>query len=733
MSFSSASETAVNARFMLVKLTPAKYLNAGITSLGSNVYQFTAPSNLTSVQHNGVAMTEVGTLGTTQDTYTYNPTTGVVQFYSANAPSSTHIYVAFFAIYVTGEETRIIGKDPETPETSPVEWQPRLQSYPVIKQSVKNNISGVFTVQDSQLRLINTDNYLQQFLGPEYTFNQKTAEIWLCIDSVDNIRKIYEGKISRINISGATANITIYDSLSKLSTPCYMGDTVSECYFTADDFPNTTPSDLGLPVPYILGRNSRFEMERKNRTSMDTNIFWGYIPEKTNRAICTSYSASATTSNNRTWGLCRVGPSGVQLNVHPPRVDATVQNLAFVDIDLVGTHRWTVRYLVFDSFLSTKQYFKPLDTVKLNQGGTDYYGVVTWVEGSVSGTLEVEIRFEDATFDPSIVDLTPDLTFYHGMSLTIVDTTTGESFFPLENRDYTLNQTTTSGGNKYVSVTFANNFEANLVSMETRTAMATLTPDRHKVYYQVSTATEGVDSKHGTVLQAMCEDVGLEVDAASFTAANTALDIRVMCSIPYFDQADYGNYRDYVEDILKSTLGYLRLNENLEVEYSLFGSPTTGETYDETYTLADSLFIDVDYNDIETQIIAYNSHDSGYSKADESARTDVPEWDSATRLSSQTAENLKAVHLNGISKTTRFRHVLDDFSDLIQDHIDIKSYRRAFYRFKTAVKAAAEEIGNSLTLENSKVLGGTGSQDLLVVAVDKSTESITIEATDVKE
>jgi len=165
-------------------------------------------------------------------------------------------------------------------------------------------------------------------------------------------------------------------------------------------------------------------------------------------------------------------------------------------------------------------------------------------------------------------------------------------------------------------------------------------------------------------------------------------------------------------------MGILYANNNFELEYQLLSAPSSSSAITNDRYLKDSLAIDIDYQDIVTQLIAYNPHRS---------------WDEAldaAKSPSETVTSAVAEHLHGVKNTVRFRHVLEQITDRIADIFAIMSNRRAIYSFSTATKNLDSEIGDDLQLESDQLLGGESARDLKIISLDKSADRVDVEATD---
>jgi len=689
VSFATQKDKPNSERFMLVKITPARFVNADlVVNLG--LYTISFPYNVERVERNGVALTKVASIFMSgNDTYTVTDD-NYVTIRLAAAPSTSNVIVIFYNLFYTSGEYRIKSADPDDANTAEVHWEPRLEDEPSVRQSVKDIISGTLSTSMTSIRLINVDNDFQNYLTDKDSFYEKTVKCWLCINGVDNIQKAFQGRIKKLDISKGHVTLTTYDIFSLMDKPALMKDAAEDAYWErlTNSFPNMDPNRSGTPIRIVLGKSSRFRTEGSSYINNGVHLEL----KSCEQAVCTNWNSDITTSNNRVWGLCRTLSDGIRVPSSFPTI-TNVTDLAHLSVIRVSN----ADYAGMDIELC--------DSYKISEGGDTYYGFVSRITSSGFGT---DIYFyTDASVDPNFttaLTMTP-------LSLSVVlggpDSLRVDLF---EDKDFTLNVTTLDSGNKYYSITFDNNFES------AHSSLAVLDPGSHQIYFRARINTTNMG--HAQVLKRLCDDAGIATSTASFTAAQTALNIRSAFSIPQFDEQDFNSYRKYAEEICKSTMGILSANNSFELEYNLLAAPSSTNATTEDMYLKDSLSIDVDYQDIVTQLVAYNPHNSSQAAID------------ADPSPSETVSSAVAEHLHGIKNTVRFRHVLETITSRIQDIFDILSHRRAIYRFSTATDNLDSEIGDDLQLESSQLLGGVASKDLKIISLDKSAGRADVEATD---
>lgn len=685
MSIASEKIKLATERFLLVRMNPARYIEP--TSIGGGIYQITLPFLVNKLQRNGADLTKDSSAPTVNDHWFQNETTKVLQVKLASAPDEdTNVIVAFHYLFYTGTKYRTISEDPEDSATGLREWQPLISQYPSFSQSFTNILQGVFTIGDVEITLINPERDFQEILSDEDSFFNKAVDVWFCIKDETNIKRIFSGTIKKVRLTQNTAVVTCADSFNKLVQPALMGDSQDDAYASLATWPDVDPGKKDLPVPYIVGPFSRYATSVATESISTLKQIYSFLDG--NKAIDISYARPPTTSNNRTWLACRQ--------------KSTVATQSFGTLDTV----LTVGAYKFVKF-STISNAMVGDVLKYVESAVTYYGHIRYV-----GDFTYLSNPYNCIVETSALTTSSTVANSKSFAITIGDLGGLSHYSCLYDRDFSIDDsTTTTGGNRIIKFTFTNNFEAT-VGMPG--ALDSITYD---VFYR---STNSSPESHGQILKDFLDKVGIPYSAATFTAADAALVTKAAFSIPNFDEIDYDLYLKYVQDLLGSTLGFLRINADFEAEYYLLETPTSTDVRNADLLLRDSTQCDIEYQDIVTTLIAYNPHNSSEF---ETSKASTP---------SETRSSAKSKHLNGLENVSRFRHVLQYMTDRIDAHIGIKSTRFAKYHLETATQDIDTELGDDLQLDNKITLGGSTIQDVKVLSVDKSPGKIALEASDLK-
>jgi len=660
--FVNIKENQASRKFHLVKLNPARMVNGDLSLVSGLDYTMTFPYDVVDVVENGSSVS-----------YTHTETTQQLDVTLTAAPSSSNIVVVTYAIYITSSDVKTIGKDPETPGTDLRDWEPRLKNLLSVKQNVKDILNGVFSISNSSITLINNGQYWEQYLTDNDSFYNKEIEVWQVLDEVSNIQKVFKGVISGLSIDKKQLVLRVKDTLDRLTYPALMGDDI--VYYTNGNFTKVDPLRVNFPILYHFGTVTRYKLLSESVTNLGDA---SRIDASTlSQAICTDYNNDITTANNREYHAGRVSGS-TDFSFTMTAVDNTDPNF-------------------------TRLTTSAASIAKLHIGDTF---VVTG-----SGTYYVRILYVDRTNNYVYITKEGSLVLTDTVNsnvcpvITIQDLST--TYYCLYGRDYTASEVALPSGNKLIKVNFVSNFEAN------HAGLTALDPSLMTVGYRLKPNFDSQDQAN--VLTEILTKAGFTLDAASFTAAQTSLDVKANFSIPYFDEVDFNDYTKYVEELLQSTIGYILLKNDFTIAYKLFKTPTSADSVTDIDILKDTYQVGFEYKDIVSELITFNSH---YSSSEFS------------NVASVTVDSPKAKYLHGINKTSRFRHYLEDYSTRATDLMAIRSERFAKYSFATKSVNYDSEIGDDILLEKSGLPGQVTSRPLKIISMNKKVNETTVEATD---
>jgi hypothetical protein len=669
-----------SARWYLVRLNPSRHITSLLVSGGGGLYSLNMPYAISSITRNGATLTETTSIPGSNDNWYHDESTGTLTIRLASAPSTTsNILILNYYIFLTTSEGQQTYETPTNSATPIRVWEPLVSDVASIKKTIPNAIFGVFTIDDFQLSLNNTHNDFQKYLTSNDSFKDSPALVWICANSNENISLVYTGKCQAPAVTSESISINIYDSFSKLNQPAYFGDTADEAFYykTASSFPNMDPRSHGQACRLIIGDYSKYITKHG---FPDISLFGSEILVGTTmfEAFCTNFNKNNTTSNNRTWGICRL--------LHDGSGNPAIRNLTWGTVAAeVSSGELTILTFATSVFLTMDIVVG--DSVRLTQGAINHWGLIDKIDPIDLDFIDVFIR-TDATTTPAFTTAVT-ITSYPAIALILSDET-GVEHRPIYGKHYTVSYTTTSGGNRFASITFLNNFEGDAYF----SGLTTLDPGKQKLYFRVRPNIAQIPRhKHGQVMKRIAQNAGIETVDSTFSDADTDLNVGVLMSVPSAQEFEYDNYLKYAEDVASSSLGFMFSNSEGKAEYHLLAAPTSTDVRTDDYILDRSLNMEINYQDIYTRIISYNLND----KSDAEGLT----------LSITSEENAVSRYLYNVNRPRQLVHVLDDFTGRIDYYLSVLSNPITTYNFETATIDIETDINDDLVLQTDFVPGGS--------------------------
>lgn len=683
--FASIKNNQASAKFFLVRLEPRFMANDNLSDQGGGVYTMNFSSPIAKIERSGTLLNKVTTV-TIDDDWSIDENTNTVTLKLASTPSNSNVIVVSFYLFYTESRFRVLGEDPEDSNSTLRDWEAKIVTNPSIRQSIENIFAGVLSISSSSMTVVNDKFEFNQYLGINYSFYRTPIKIWVCLDSTDNIQKAFEGFVTRLSLTDQKVVFSIEDNLSILAAPALMGDSTSDTSLGLDDYPNLDANREGSPIRMFFGSVSRYKLFPDSNISGLSDAK-KLAAESLEEALNENFSNTVSITTNRNF-ICGRTVDGLLDFSHTP---TTIDNTAG-------------GYTILNSSSSDVAKFFVGDTMIVNDGGVDRYVRVVFVD-KVLNKIYITKESNLTTGDNVLANDLP--------SLVIKSSVDNSDFLLIYGRDYTASVTTTTGGHSLVKVTLEDDFESNHVGI------TALDPGEHFVFFRIR--PDITNAKHGSVVKKLLESAGLSVDSASVTTANSTLDTNANFSIPQVRAHDYGPYTLFIERVLKSTLGAIRLNNNFDIEYKLFETPSSTDEITNTDILSGSYKTSVDYKDIVTKIIAFNPHFN-------SSEQDIDPLNTPFA----TSENTKSAHLHAIENVNRFQHYLERMDNKISDHINVLSERRAIYSFRTKTPNLDSLLGDDVKLTRSGLLGDDTSRSVSILEISKKPSGVDLICSDLQ-
>ncbi len=682
MTFDSQKELNQVKKTYLVRIRPGVDLTSKLVTISANTYRTYLPGYLISaVLLNGVDLAK--TTGTpTNGQYRFIEDSGELTICSTSAPSSDNVFIAFHSLLFTNDIYRYILEEPTDPASPLREWQPRLTNQLSFSQSIENIIEGILSISSSNINLKNQDGYLQQFLTKEDSFFNKAVEVWLSLSpdvETDSFKKIFEGIVTEIRINDGEVSLSVQDVFSKLKQPATFSTPSEFLKYNNSSLTgwSVAPNKQGVNVPMVVGKFSYYELKNAEIASLPKGRL--LVEDSLLEAVCTNYNASLSQTNNRFWGLCLTFGSVSTPFYVLKAMSVDNSNASFTRIYGIAAPNPYHSLFIGDQIT----FVKPGTGYKyLNILYVDYVNEYVYLE-------------KDAALDGSWYFTAADYL------VTAFIEKDGVYTRLKQDRDFTVGNTFVpsvdgSEGKNFIYMALNN-------SMETSLGIGTIDPVNDRIFFRIRFG----DLKHGEVLRRALISAGIQIDEPTFTQANIDLPVNCNFQIPYTNESDINPYYNYIQDILKSTLGYFTLSDDFRVQYKLFKLPTGTETIDETYIDRGSFNIEIKYRDIATEIIAYNLH---LNAEDITSK-------STTVTPSKTLKNKRSLYLHQYNNTDQFVHVLDNIVPTLQKILAIRSQRRVNYKMNTNNINLDTKLGDEFLIDHPQTLT-TFSESVVVISKD---------------
>lgn len=652
-------------------------------------YDVGSPPN---VYYESAPYTEVTTNMPLAGEWYYDAAGGFVHFRQG---SFDNRYYVAFTEYLTGSTFREAPKIPTTPGDN-VLWKPLITKYPVVTKSISDITVGILSQSLSTIDFINEDGFFNIYLSKNATILNQQVKVWLCINSVDNVKLVFSGKAATVDIFESVCSLSVIDPTEKLNSPATWGLGINGLTLSdSADYPYTVTTraeDAGKLITRYLTRRTRHFFSGIFNYPDITTI------ENYEKGYCVDYTSTISTTTNRYWSL---GVVKQDLSL--------VSNSMAVQVQSVGSISSTVAQgsLIRHFNVSSKANVYCGNMISWEEGGTrrgmvfrtDSY---TYLGNPYNLQVITETAGDNVATTSSTFNLSPAMSIHIKSGNSLANLHYG--------RDYTYSISVERG--RFI-LTFTNNFEANYPGFFSGGA---LNPNLDSVYHYTHFSGP---LGHADVLKSLLEAAGLTVNTASFTAAASALTADVCFQIPFIDAGSIATYADYAAKILESTGGYLTLNLDDEIEYHLFDSPTSSNT------ISSSEFSDfnlgIEYQDIFDEVIFNNTNFKNDSLIIASQSGDTSLFRS---------QNVKTRYLNNIVRAKSTTHALESMTNTIARVLWLNSNRKAKISFKTATKNIDSKPGDDIEILSDVLPGAVSSLDLKIVTVSTSCESTDIEALD---
>lgn len=701
MSFASLTEKIASYRTSLVRVSIRRDVTASISSLGGGTYGMTFNMPIKSAYYGNTLLTKVTTLSGNNQ-FTHNEATGA--FVMQLSSFENDMYLDYYMFFTSNEGVSWY-ETPTDSASSMRDWEPRLTDDPTISASVEDILQGVFSISEISIGLVNVDRYFQDYFTSQDSWSNGDCEVWFYIDSPDNIQKVYNGKISDVSFGDKDINLSVYDSLSKLDQPAYMGDEAATCILGGPNsyFTQVKSSSIGKSIKYLLGKSTPYNEYTHQIDSPNTSRFIN----KGLEAHCSNFD-----NGNDEFILCRTNSTGIKQITHSAPTSSLNPADSYND------------YNLFYNFASHN--LEIGDTVQMFQApSTTYYGYVchigafTWLGNNYNVAIRLPTSYVPTTLDSTLV-----APGSHGGN-PIVGLLRNNVIYPLmAGYDYDYDYITLPSGNLLHGITLISGWENNdrpdpvaeyTGTESTLTSIDPFNVENDVIFFKFTRNSS--QNNHADCVKELCESAGMTTNTTSFTAAESALNVEASLMIPGYDSDSFESYREYIERIVVGAPGYVYLNLDNEVCYTVIDTLSSTETIDNDVIIDNSIDVSHTYKDLLNDITFINK-DFIDDTIIASATSPV-----------DTVSDIDSKRLHGFNRAKTIEHSLLSITGQSSSILSIRSKPQTIYALKTATKHLNAVIGSDVTIENDQVLGGSGSVVAKIIGYQKTIDNVTLKLT----
>lgn len=730
MTFTTELNNNTSERETYVSVQPRRHVIDDLQFVSGNVYSMYWEHPVTNVQYQDTTYVEESSFTATPaiSKWSWNPTTKYLYIGISGSLDEEDHFIDYVLGFKTGNSktTNYNLDDMASPN---IKWESRLKTVPRLTESMKNILSGVISTTSSPLNIINQDRKYNKLFTVNDSWEKSETKIWVSVNGVT--KKMFTGLTSSPTISNGNISMPLRTKLVKLNETNTMGDSLSESQATetGDLIPSLTPryrpEDIGKPIPYIIGNNEISVSQANCFLPLDSEqpmiTTFNTVSGSMNKATC----YSVADGQNLGWVLGRTAAS---LPIHSM---TSISSVTMVKpTSATDLEAYTVRYRdpSFDATNGAFTNFKRRVVIQIvcsshnmeigdsftmtfsgapqGVGGTYNY-VVVKITGNTIQALSGDMdNYGAYTTGFNFSSYVTNVTNRKAMGVTLVQ---GGKKIPLiAEFDYvTRVNTLTPSGHKIHRILLNGNLKFDM-------QLKDITPETTEILFRISTARTNED--HEKIIEKVITSSGLSVDSASITQAGIDLSSSFNISIPYKGRENE-TYRDTLEQMLKSTIGYVTPDAEGVVKYSVFNTPSTFDyTITEKDIVLNTFKVTVGYSDIKSTLIMKNTHN--YSSV-------------VGNVISVNKEDVTSNTLYNIDRIEDFNHSLSSVSDTRLDDIyNLSKSRRVVYQFRVSHKYLEAVIGDKIKIVHDDVLNESGEVLAVITKISKSETSVTIEATD---
>lgn len=708
--YTSLIENEASRKIILCRVTPTRCMNDLLTDAGLYYTSTLSPRlNVYDCKRNGSSLTKVASneVPTNPDEWGLSGSTFMVALTSA--PSSVNIITIDYDLFFTNHSGIDLARTPTANVTGIDDifhYDNRITNSPIFSESTENILDGLLSLSASQIELNNADKFFSDYVTDDDSYYNKPVDIWFAIDSTENIRYAFSGFCSSLKFNGTRAYIGLIDKLFGLEQPAgaaYYNENFITGYKALTGITAVIdPNKFGNPIRKHYGTHSGYQKISGGWAKSTDQVASKTVDiESLYEATCGDFDDTASGTVNRTWfggyGSSAFASSSTVDYVEVTEGVTTIQTgLTFYDSD--------------DAYM-----IEVGDALELDVGGTKYYCIVEDLFDRSMIFCTIARTAAGAALSGSGSCSVASRAIPCVMIENMEDTATNKTYnVCLQAYQYTCADST----NLYSRIILNNNFETAIGGY----TMNYVNPSNNRVMYRTHTSSRvngKLDSENAImIIKGLIEGYNTQItaDTTSFNTIADELPYRASFSIPFKDEDDFNPFSKYIQELLQSTCTMLYVTDDLNLGIKRIQTPVASNTVFE-HNVVEACSTQLDYRDIITKIISYNPY--------------FPDRLGTTGLSNVTLSDYRAEYLHGTQKTIRFRHLLENISQILPDIFKFRRNRKLINEFSVDSSFNTSKLGDDVYLDG--IDGTAKSGTVKIISIDKSNKQNNIITLDLME
>ncbi|MGV8130684.1 MAG: hypothetical protein ACP5N7_01115 [Candidatus Pacearchaeota archaeon] len=670
--YSTVKNNLASNKKLFIRMFPGRSIIDDLVLSYSTVYTMTFPfATISDIKVNGNSYYRVQKVSSTGE-WSYDESNGLLTIGLTASKSTFDNIVAYYYIFYTNFKSHYHYEDPGTQIGLMRFWDARIDSSPTFEVTSKDIIDGFLTVGNTNFSIHNHDNDFQKYLTSKDSFSKKEVVMWHSLDGNDNVNKFYSGFINSLSISSNSVSFSIDNPFNKFQNILYSGTSFEQSTYNTTKFPNLSSKDLFRPITKHYSSKSR----TVHQLFQDSSYTAGLYPKFSEgfEAVNINFSNDRLNNTNRQWG-CFLKNSNI--GIHSETAGAVTNPVSF--------------YYVIN--VSDGYKYEVGDNIQINNTGS-YAPVIATYPTQI-------VTFKSTTPTPTTgcIVTRPEIS----MVQIFDDNNVG---YPLE---YGLHYYDTTFDTNVRGIIFYDNFESTLSGAVF--SGGAISPTSRIIYRAYN--IDPLD--HGTVLQAILDKSGVGTYTPSFTSANSTT-IKTNFSIPFYGNSDFGSIQEYAQAVLASTFGYLYINSELNVGYSLINSISPTNDITENEIIENTLSQAIDYKDVYSSVEFINRHGTKVYQAGGLYGA------SATRDSEnlEIVSNREAYFLHEIDRKKKIEVVVESIANVKNRIKELLGAHRYTIDLTTKGINFDSVIGDTYNIKSDKILGTNNETKGIILGITKS-------------